>query len=244
MGFSSNWRKITKAFEQEYQILVYDQRGHGRSFQPNSGYRPEDFAADLEKILDELNWPEITLVGHSLGGRNAIQFTSDNMRRVNKLVVEDIGPEADRSNIDRIRSLINGVPAPFANRDQAKDFFEKEFPKKFADRQNPQALAQYLFANLKSLDSGKMDWRFSKKGIFDSLEAGRAQDRWKEWESLDLPILLLRGERSLELSPEIFEEMLNRNPKAKGQVIKEAGHWIHSEQSEAFIRALSDFFSE
>src|SRR5512135_2152018 len=74
MGSGVNWRKIAQSLEADYQVLIFDQRGHGRSFQPSSGYAPEDYANDLALILEELRWEKILLVGHSMGGRNALHF--------------------------------------------------------------------------------------------------------------------------------------------------------------------------
>ena len=82
MGSAANWRKITTAFTEKYHILLYDQRGHGRSFQPSSGYKPEDYASDLQQILKELGWEKIFLVGHSLGGRNALNFAFKNPKNL------------------------------------------------------------------------------------------------------------------------------------------------------------------
>ena len=87
MGSMTNWRRITPAFENDYQILTYDQRGHGRSFHPQHGYKPTDFAGDLKAILDELGWYNIHLVGHSMGGRNALEFAYLFPRRADKLVI-------------------------------------------------------------------------------------------------------------------------------------------------------------
>src|SRR5436305_14748609 len=81
MGYSANWRRIARAFEHTHHVLVYDQRGHGRSFQPPTGYAPEDYASDLEKILDELGWGAIQLVGHSMGGRAALHFAYESPDR-------------------------------------------------------------------------------------------------------------------------------------------------------------------
>ena len=67
MGFGSNWRTMARHFEERYEILLYDQRGHGRSFQP-AEYRLDDYADDLDKITAELGWTSFILVGHSLGG--------------------------------------------------------------------------------------------------------------------------------------------------------------------------------
>ena len=64
MGFSNNWRSIAREFEKQFHILVYDQRGHGRSFRPDTGYGPEDYAEDLKKILDSLAWDKVLSLIH------------------------------------------------------------------------------------------------------------------------------------------------------------------------------------
>ena len=107
LGSGNNWRKITAQFQDRFQILIYDQRGHGRSFQPDTGYAPEDYAQDLTKILDELNWAKINLVGHSMGGRNALAFSTMNPERLNSLVIEDIGPTSGKDSVDKIERLLN-----------------------------------------------------------------------------------------------------------------------------------------
>ena len=103
MGRGLNWRKITPHFEKEYQILIFDQRGHGKSFHPPKGYAPEDYAQDLEDILEELGWKEVYLVGHSMGARNAMSFSAKFTHRVKKLVVEDIGPHRRGEALVRIK---------------------------------------------------------------------------------------------------------------------------------------------
>lgn len=243
MGFSSNWQRIIKAFEDRYQILVYDQRGHGRSFKPDFGYSPEDYAQDLKSILDELKWEKINLVGHSMGGRNALSFAFQYPEKVEKLVIEDISPEFSKEAIDRLRSLIHAVPAPFANRDLARNFFEHDFPVVMKARPDALALGQFLYSNLQSEADGKMVWRFSKKGILDSLEAGRARNRWREWETLNVPTLLVRGEKSKDLSPETYKEMLARQTHAKGVEIADSGHWIHFDKPDEFIEVLKNFLN-
>ena len=55
MGFASNWKRIARHFESDFEILIYDQRGHGRSFHPAKGFAPEDYAQDLFEILEAKN---------------------------------------------------------------------------------------------------------------------------------------------------------------------------------------------
>ncbi|XGC80483.1 alpha/beta fold hydrolase [Bdellovibrio bacteriovorus] len=241
MGYGQNWRKIVASLESTERILTYDQRGHGRSFQPEFGYSPEDYANDLAKILEELGWDKIILVGHSMGGRNVLNFATRFPEKVEKLVIEDIGPEGNPLAHEYYEYLLNLVPAPFATREEARRFFFEDFIKTAKTRENVTVMANYFYANMAEKPDGTIDWRFSKKGIIDSVRYGRSDDRWHEVDALKVPTLLVRGENSKELSPENYEKMLASNPMIKGVVIPNAGHWVHSDQAQPFIEALKLF---
>jgi pimeloyl-ACP methyl ester carboxylesterase len=242
MGFAANWRRIAKAFEQDFEVLVYDQRGHGRSFQPAVGYGPEDYSEDLRKILDELGWNEIYLVGHSMGGRVAFHFASTHPDRVTRLVIEDIGPSMDPASTSQIIRILDTVPVPFASKRTAKDWFDTRFLELFASNRQKEGLAAYLYANLIENENGEAVWRFNETGIRESVIQGRAQERWEDIADLPVPTLLVRGELSHDLPRETFDRMLTLNRNIKGVEIKGAGHWVHSDRPEEFIAALRSFF--
>ena len=245
MGSAANWRRIIRDFEKDYQILAYDQRGHGRSFKPDSGYGPQDYAEDLVRILDDLGWEKIYLVGHSMGGRNALEFSHHYMRRIIKLVIEDIGPNGDARAIEGIERLLALVPTPFSSKTEAKNFFENEYPQRIQHHPQPVILSQYFYSNMTETPEGKADWRFSKEGILESVRAGRKEDRWDMLRALTVPTLVVRGDRSEDLPREIFARMLRENPKyVTGIEIADSGHWVHFDQPEAFVRALQDFFQD
>lgn len=242
MGSLANWRRITPAFENDFHILTFDQRGHGRSFHPPTGYHPRDFAQDLKKILDDLGWSEIGLVGHSMGGRNAIEFAAHFAQRVKALVIEDIGPEASVGAMDRIEQLLDMVPTPFESRTAAKNFFELEYPQKISFYPNPEVTARFFLSNIDQKAEGVHDWRFDKKAILQTMREGRNEDRWDALPNLKMPVLVIRGENSKDLTRPVFERMLSLLPNGSGVEIKGAGHWVHFEQPEAFISALKEFF--
>ena len=242
MGSANNWQRIAKAFANDFHILTYDQRGHGRSFHPPTGYDPRDYAHDLKLILDELGWSASALVGHSMGGRNAIEFAAHFSQRVKVLVIEDIGPDAQVGAIDRIIKLLSLVPVPFASRAEANDFFEKSYPDLIAFYPQPRVVARFLHANIEQKPDGSMNWRFDRDAIVQSMRDGRNSDRWTEFANLKMPVLIVRGEQSADLSRPVYERMLKTLPHAQGVEIAGAGHWVHFDQSEVFIRTLKDFF--
>jgi pimeloyl-ACP methyl ester carboxylesterase len=242
MGYSLNWRKIANDFQKDRQVLIFDQRGHGKSFQPESGYRPEDYANDLGEMVNEFGWEQIDLVGHSMGGRNALNYSYRFSTRIRRLVIEDIGPEVAAGSLQRIKNLVKVIPTPFVDRKSAKTFFMDEYPQLISNSPQAKTLSQYFYANMVDMDDGTVSWRFKLEAIFNSLSEGRSHDRWHEWESLSMPVLIVRGENSEDLKRETFERMLACNPRSRGLEIKESGHWVHFEKPGEFITALRRFF--
>lgn len=244
MGFLNNWGSVARRLQDHFQILVYDQRGHGQSIKPKTDYHPNDYALDLYQILNDLQWSKIHLVGHSMGGRNALYFADKYSNHLKSLTIEDIGPESEPNQGLYYQNLLNSIPVPFENRDQMTRFFESEFTARYHEKEQIQVLIPFLKANLVQQDDGKWDWRFFKNGIVESVQQGRAQDAWGPIERLKIPTLYLRGEWSRDLSPDTFQKVLSLNPRIKGVTISDAGHWIHYDQPEAFTNQIRCFIEQ
>lgn len=240
-GYLNNWGSIIRALDKSIQCLVYDQRGHGQSFKPKTGYKTEDYAFDLKQIIDELNFKKIILVGHSMGGRNALLFANQFPERVEQLIIEDIGPESDPNNYLYYERLLNSIPTPFASRHQAQQFFEERFHQVFKAKEDPKVLSAFLMVSLREDESGLYDWRFSPSAMIESVRMGRAEDSWNLVKNLQVPTLWIRGEKSAELSRENFEKILSLNPLIQGVTIAGAGHWVHSENKEEFLKVIKHF---
>lgn len=242
LGSHANWRKITSILSDSYHILAFDQRGHGRSFHARDGYSPEKFAEDLHLILEELQWNAVAVVGHSMGGRNALAFAHLWPQSVTKLVIEDIGPSPDPNPRPRVRQWIEAVPVPFATRDDAKTYFHGPFTEMVNGDGQGKALADFFYSNMTEVD-GVITWRVDVKGVIESLLAGRMTSQWQEWEGLKVPTLLIRGEHSRDLPRATYLEMLQRNPRVRGVEIEGAGHWVHFDQPHRFVEELRAFLS-
>ncbi|AZZ35674.1 alpha/beta hydrolase [Bdellovibrio sp. qaytius] len=241
MAFAANWRKIANRLEDDFQCLIYDQRGHGRSFKPESGYSPEIFAEDLDKITTELGWDSFHLVGHSMGGRNAMVFANLYPHKVRTLTIEDMGPDSDPSMHGYYENMLGHIPTPFANKSAVKYFFDNEFKNAFSSKEPPAVLSTFLQANLEERTDGTYDWRFSKHAVIEITREGHLKDRWLEVSSFKMPVLLIRGENSHILKQETFDKMLAVNPNIQGVELKGAGHWVHFEKFEEFVQSFRQF---
>lgn len=238
MGSWSNWRSILNDFSEDFSVFCYDQRGHGRSFHPSSGYAPEDYAKDLLKLLEELKVREpIFLVGHSMGGRNALNFSYQYPKHVRKLVLVDISPDSTKTAV-LVPELLKKIPESFESRSEAKEFLLNQGKKLFPDV--PLSFFIFLYTNIRSNDSGRVGWRFSKRGILETLKMN--EGRWNEVKGLKVDTLLIRGKDSEDLSHSAYQRILSTNKKTKGYEIFNSGHWVHIDQPEEFTKKLREFF--
>jgi pimeloyl-ACP methyl ester carboxylesterase len=245
----SNWRSIANQFADTHTVLIFDQRGHGRSFKPPNEYKPENYAKDLQLILKELNWSSIELVGHSMGARNALLFCHLFPDLCHKLVLEDLGPEVKNEDFYGFNSfqeyLLAIVPTPFSTREEAKKFMLNELPEKLKSFRGGQQIAMFMYSNItENKKDNSYDWRFSKEAILETIHLGRFKNYWSEWKLIKVPTLVIRGEESTYLTSDIFDRMLTENSNSRGIVVKNAGHWVHYDQSEVFIKELKQFLSE
>lgn len=93
-------------------------------------------------------------------------------------------------------------------------------------------------------DDGRYRWRFDAQGLVGSLDSVNPSVLWEAIDAISCPVLLLRGEHSLELSAELAEEMARRLGDARLGTIAGAGHDLALENPEGVARAVLDYLAE
>lgn len=242
MGFGLNWSRIVHGLQADFFCLYFDQRGHGRSFKPKEGYGSQDYAQDVWNLTEHLGWKKIHLVGHSMGGRNALSFAHHFPEKLETLVIEDIGPRYRVESSHLNEKILRLVPVPFASRQEAKDYFAGDFGRDFPEVENRGLLADFLYTNLVETEVGGLQWRFSKEGILETLSLGRQENFIEILERLAVPTLFIRGERSEDFTAQDLADVKALNDRIETCTIPNAGHWVHTEQPQIFIDVLKDFY--
>ena len=171
-----------------------------------------------------------------MGGRNALCFAHLYPQFVQKLVIEDIGPEGSVNQGQLLAKMLKNIPVPFKNRKLAKEYF-------FNDLGDPK-LGAYISTNMTVDLGGQVVWNLDLDGIIETIEKGRGSVRWNEVKDLTCPTLVIRGENSEELEISEFEKMKKINPCVVGVEIPRAGHWVHTDQPKPFIRLVKDFLEK
>jgi len=232
MGSSSNWHSIARQVSENRPVLVPDLRHHGQS--PHG--EPMDYQSmcdDLVGLFEDLDYREVILVGHSMGGKLAMEFALQYPQRVTKLVVVDIAPVryihdfADMFAALRAVNLMQVKQRSDADRQLAQHISEPE-------------IRQFLLQNLVRRDRG-WQWRIDLDLLQSAIPSIQAKPPSITTGHYSGPVLVIYGEQSDYVQP-IFHDRMRRNfPEVVFTGIAGAGHWVYAEQSLSFMQALNAF---
>ncbi|MBE8221326.1 MAG: alpha/beta hydrolase [Bdellovibrionales bacterium] len=240
MGSLSNWLKVSAYFKSNFEILLFDQRGHGRSFHGNS-YKLADYAKDLEFITNKIGWDKFHLVGHSSGGVVACEYSATYPNKILSLCIEDVSMEPSKNIGKRIEKILLSIPTPFKDKLSYEKFFTEKVPSLTENFFQSKFLERFLAMNITEDKNGEKNWRFHRDGIIESVRESRAVSLYPKYFNISCPILIIRGSKSEHLPPEEYKKMLTHK-NAQGVEFL-SGHAVHIEQCEGFSKALLDFIN-
>lgn len=248
-GTGALWRPIAAALEDHYAVLAPDQRGHGKSQIPSvaggrvaPSYTPLEFGRDVVETMGSLEFHPAWIVGHSMGVRTACAAAHLKPQWVRGLVLVDLGFSgvAGGGLGEGLASFIRKLPPRFGSRAEAREFMARECP-------DP-AIAQYLMAvSVTEPGTGGVTFPFDHAALIATIHAARDSSvrKWiREAASRGMPILVLRGERSLVWSREEYENErreLEEFPNVVFEELAGAGHGLPFEKRPEFVARLKGF---
>ena len=241
-GYAETFAGVAAALQPGFRVIAFDQRGRGESdWDPAHDYYTDAYIADVEGVVQALGIDRFDLLGHSMGGINAIVYAARHPDKVRKLIIEDAGPGAfdTSAGATRIRNELATTPARFATWDEAGDFMRALRP-----TVTEEARQQRLDNMLKQLPDGGFTWRYDHVGIAETRlnpDPSRAVDLVPCVQRIACETLVLRGGRSDYLQPSMVASMRALNPRIAGIEIPDAGHYVHDDQPVLFEQAVVDF---
>ena len=243
-GYLQTFERMALALPAHWRVIAFDQRGRGDSdWDLQRRYDTDTYVADLAGVVDQLGLARLHLLGHSMGGINAIVYASRHPQHVASLLVEDAGPGAfERSaGAQRIQRELQDTPAGFDDWAAAVAFMRALRP-----TVTEQAREQRLRSMLKPRAGGGFTWRYDHAGIAATRlnpDPARVVDLMPHVRALACPTLVVRGGRSDYLQPDMAQAMCAANPRIRWTEIADAGHYIHDDQPDVFQHTLTDFLA-
>lgn len=233
-GTLDNWQTIAKKLAANYSVYIIDQRNHGRSPHDNV-FNYAVMADDLQAFMESQWIYEAHIIGHSMGGKTAMQFALTYPDLVNQLVVVDIAPKAyeggHQAIFDALFSLDLSV---IRNRKQADAALLEQVPD-FGVR-------QFLLKNLTNDKKGGYKWKMNLPVIYQNYKQILAAITSEE--TFDQPTLFIRGGNSDYIDDKDISQIKSFFPIAELATVKEAGHWVHAVAPTALLTLVNDFFSQ
>ncbi len=228
------WQTVKDALAQDYQVITYAPRGVAPSSAPDSPYSVELMADDAAALLTKLKIPSAHILGYSMGGMIAQSLAISHPDKVDNLILA--ATTAKISALNRIvcegckKILARGVPREEAGAVMLPWFFSNSFLSMFLEGK--------LNGPIPKLDPIMPQ---SASGLFHQFEALATFDRRESLGSINVPTLIIAGEKDLLMPIEDAQELASLIPDARLVAIPHAGHLLIHENPTAFLQMISAF---
>ncbi|MDP3549153.1 MAG: alpha/beta hydrolase [Novosphingobium sp.] len=247
-----SWDWTAEALREDWHIIAMDHRGHGDSQWTDDGnYRTMDLVYDVAQLIHQLDLAPVTIVSHSWGANTSLRYAGLFPENVRKLVaIEGLFPTPERE------ALLKDVP--FARR--VREFIGEKrkaagrLPRRYPTLEDAYARmkgenpyltdvqARHLTLHgINRNEDGTFSWKFDPHLNVDGAPYDISIDQRNElWKAITCPTLLLNGADSWAGNPE-RNGMAEHFRNAKVVEFENAGHWLHHDQFDKFIKTLKDF---
>ncbi len=230
-GSGRNWGAIARSLATRRDVVAVDMRNHGSSFRADS-QSYADMAGDLAEVLASLG--QADLLGHSMGGKAAMQLALTQGHLLRRLVVADIAPVAYTHDQTRHIAAMRGLDlGGISTRAQADA--------RLAQQVDDPSLRAFFLQSL-DLKATPPVWRLN----LDVLEAAMPQIiGWPDTQGcFDGPTLFLTGSQSAYVKVEDRATIRALFPQARFAKLLGAGHWLHAEKPKAFAETVALFLDD
>lgn len=234
LGSSANWQSLAKRFAQTNHVYALDLRNHGQSPWSDS----MDYASMAEDVLafiGNIKAASITVLGHSMGGKVAMQLALKYPHVINKLIVADIAPVAYHHDFSPLLNAMQSLNlASLKKRTQA----DSELSTQIADP----AVRAFLLHNLAFFD-GRWFWRPNLEVLLKKQTNILAFDAIQT-NNFTQNTLFIHGQNSDYVQTKYYPIINQLFPKYQVETIANAGHWLHAEQPKVFYQACIKFLQD
>ena len=231
-GSGKNWRSFAGSLEEDFQVWTLDARNHGDSPHADS-MSYQQMAEDVVRFFDGNELENVILLGHSMGGKTAMQLALQFPDRIAALIVVDIAPVCYDHQQKQLK-LIEAMQGLHLAAEMSRSDIEKKLALKIPEKR----LLSFLMTNLYR-QNGQFQWRIG----LEQIAAGMPYLlNYPEVNSVfEGPVQFIGGENSAYLKFEYHALIRKKFPESRITMLKNCGHWLHVEQPAAFQKTVNEF---
>ena len=244
MGDSEDWEAVVSHLSGKYYCVMVDLPGHGRSLgeadkkeQPGF-YSMAGAAEGVLRVMRHQCLKPATVVGYSMGGRIALYLASRHRTACSRLVIESATPGIRDREGRQTRLRLDSARAQQLQAEGLPDFLRSWYRQPIFETiaESPSRLEAIIRKRSRN-DPSKL------AAVLTGMSAGRQKPLWDQLPGLNIPVLLLAGERDAKYVG-IARAMSVSLPRATVGVVPDCGHTIHLEDPGAVARRIDDFIRQ
>ena len=229
-GNSDNWQTHAKKLAEYFRVILVDQRNHGHS-DWSEEFSYDLMSSDLFELFELLDLKKVILIGHSMGGKTAIQFSQEHPSFIEKLIVIDIGVKKYPMHHAEILKGLHSIDLNVVNtRGEAESILSQFI--------ESNGVRQFLLKKLYWKEKGVLDWRMNiavlEREMVNILAALSSKEVF-------LPTLFIRGALSNYILDQDIDDLEDQFSDFNLVTIENSGHWVHSESPTEFLNSVLEF---
>ena len=231
-GSSDNWLTQAKLLAPHYKVFSVDQRNHGQS--PHSDdFDYASMVGDLNEFIQDQKISDPVILGHSMGGKTAMNFALAHADEISKLIVVDISPRVYNLEHYTIVEGLKAIPIDkLSSRNEADDVLSQFVPEP--------DVRQFLLKNLQRKNTGGFSWKINLPVIANKLSNVGVDLQFPG--ECDKPTLFIRGAKSKYVRDEDWERITEIFPTAQLETMN-TGHWVQAEKPQEFAELVMQWLS-
>jgi esterase len=231
-GSKRNWQSIARQLSEDFQVFTLDLRNHGESeHHDDMTYRA--MADDIFQFISEHSLENVSVIGHSMGGKVAMQMALQHPEIINRLVIIDIAPVQYQHGFNDLIDSLKALPL-----DQISS--RQEADKHLRTTVQPETLRQFLLQNLKNSADG-FCWRINLDAIQANINALMDFPADHNITQYQNPVLFLKGEKSDYIKHEYERTIFKFFSRALFITVADTGHWLHAENPDFVVGEIRTF---
>ena len=225
---------MTRQLQDRFTTVAVDQRGHGLSDKPDTGYEAADFARDIAGLIRALDRGPAILIGHSLGSRNSVTAAADYPDLVRSVVAIDFTPYIESEVFDALEERVNAGDRSFPDLDAVETYLAGRYPNIPAPAIRIRAESGY-----RRTDDG---WRpHASPAAMAQTARGLRADLTDAYRRVKRPVLLIRGADSRLVSAEALARTSALRPDLPVVVAPGADHYVNETAPDIVLKAITNF---
>ncbi|MDR1055307.1 MAG: alpha/beta fold hydrolase [Prevotellaceae bacterium] len=227
-GSSDNWVGFARGLQNEFEFIIPDLRNHGQSMHTAEFNYPV-MCSDLSELMDSCKINKPILMGHSMGGKLAMEYARQYSDRLSSLIVLDIAPlsytERPRESLLKHEQIIRAMLSVDLSQIDNRLEIEEELGERLGNR----ALCRFLLKNLSKDKNGQFKWRLNLQSL--AANCSRLSEGITDMNyCCHVPALFVKAKNSTYINENDKAAIKLLYPESDFLEIEAASHCLHADQ--------------